>query len=330
MEERDFICETDFSSSCIDSDAISDLFRLATAQSHRMSHLTAVRQLSFSTSSCQSPGSCNTPHILPQRGSDGPLSSATSSASREMSHSSFVLRSAALETSSDILAQILREVQKTSKEVDQVKACVSDLDKQMAAVEQKRRVEGTVIVAVAQKGHQLAVYLTKSGLVNQHHIHNNTGLSFLVIILSPSTSTCTDSNYIHRQINHYWAMTCLLWFMTWLSCISAHLQLHKQLHAWKDLYNLYASVLISIVLASNLLVGLVEYLRHLSERLDSFWRLRWIELKADYVVEASVHNNFLLCKIREDVSNLYKWQTFWHTSLYLCQIHGGYIDIIGS
>lgn len=137
MEERDFICETDFSSSCVDSDASPDLFRLATAQSHRPSHSTAVRRLSFGTSGCQSPGSCNTPHTLPQRGSDGRLSSATSSASRETSHSSFVPRSAALETSSDILAQILREVQKTSKEVDQVKACLSDLDKRMAAVEQK-------------------------------------------------------------------------------------------------------------------------------------------------------------------------------------------------
>ena len=40
-------------------------------------------------------------------------------------------------TSSDILRQILKEVQKTNKEVDVVKASLSDLDKRMAAVEQK-------------------------------------------------------------------------------------------------------------------------------------------------------------------------------------------------
>ena len=43
------------------------------------------------------------------------------------------------------------------------------------------------------------------------------------------------------------------------------------------------------------LVVLVESLRHLSERLDSFWRMRRLELKADYVVEASVRTIILFC-----------------------------------
>ena len=39
----------------------------------------------------------------------------------------------------------------------------------------------------------------------------------------------------------------------------------------------------------------MESLRHLSEWLDSFWRLRRLELKADYVVEASIHMIVLFC-----------------------------------
>lgn len=40
-------------------------------------------------------------------------------------------------SSSDILKQILSEVQKTNKEVDEVKASLSELDKRMAAVERR-------------------------------------------------------------------------------------------------------------------------------------------------------------------------------------------------
>ena len=42
-----------------------------------------------------------------------------------------------------------------------------------------------------------------------------------------------------------------------------------------------------------LLLVLMESLRHLFERLDSFWHLRWLELKADYIVEVSVHTIIL-------------------------------------
>ena len=33
-----------------------------------------------------------------------------------------------------------------------------------------------------------------------------------------------------------------------------------------------------------------------------------------------MHDNSVLCKIHQDVDDLYKWQTFRRTSLYQCQI----------
>ena len=63
----------------------------------------------------------------------------------------------------------------------------------------------------------------------------------------------------------------------------------------------------------------------------------------DYVVANDSHDNSLLCKVREDVDDLYKWPTFWITSLYHCQIshvdnnitiihniYRGYIHVIKS
>ena len=52
--------------------------------------------------------------------------------------------------------------------------------------------------------------------------------------------------------------------------------------------NMQALLLFGFVDYLDLWVVLVESLQHLSERLDLFWRLRRLELKADYVVEASV------------------------------------------
>ena len=138
MEERDFIGETDFSSSCVDSDGSPDIFRPTTRQGHRSSHSTAVRRLSFSTSGRQPSGSCNVLQTLPQLGHDRSLGSAsTSSASHATLSPSPLPSRAALESSSDVLQKILSEVQNTSKEVDKIKACVNDLDKRMAAVEQR-------------------------------------------------------------------------------------------------------------------------------------------------------------------------------------------------
>ena len=41
---------------------------------------------------------------------------------------------------------------------------------------------------------------------------------------------------------------------------------------------------------------------------------------ANYVVEASVPTIILFCVIREDVDDLYKWQTFWPSGLHHRQI----------
>ena len=54
----------------------------------------------------------------------------------------------------------------------------------------------------------------------------------------------------------------------------------------------------------------MESLQHLSEGLDSFWRLRQLELVANYVVEARVPSIILFCVIHKDGDNSYKWQTF--------------------
>ena len=40
----------------------------------------------------------------------------------------------------------------------------------------------------------------------------------------------------------------------------------------------------------------------------------------NYVVEAGVPTIILFCGIREDVDDLYKWQTFWHSGLHQSQI----------
>ena len=59
-----------------------------------------------------------------------------------------------------------------------------------------------------------------------------------------------------------------------------------------------------------------------SERPDSFWCLRRLELIANYVVEASVLTIVLFCvKFAKDVDDLlYKWKTFRRTSLHQSQI----------
>ena len=45
----------------------------------------------------------------------------------------------------------------------------------------------------------------------------------------------------------------------------------------------------------DFLVVLMKSLQDLLERLDSFWRLKRLELKADYVVETSIHTTILFC-----------------------------------
>lgn len=83
----------------------------------------AVRRLSF----CNGlPAQSSVPARIPtQARSSGITSNRAASPSNEQT------------SSSDILKQILSEVQKTNKEVDEVKASLSELDKRMAAVEQR-------------------------------------------------------------------------------------------------------------------------------------------------------------------------------------------------
>ena len=50
-------------------------------------------------------------------------------------------------------------------------------------------------------------------------------------------------------------------------------------------------------------------------------RLKRLEQIANFMIKASVSTMILFCvKIHEDVDDLYKWQTFWPSSLHQCQI----------
>ena len=60
----------------------------------------------------------------------------------------------------------------------------------------------------------------------------------------------------------------------------------------------------------------MESLQHLSQGLDSYWRLRRLELVANYVVKASVLTIIPFCVTYKDVDDLYKWQMFPPSGLY--------------
>ena len=64
----------------------------------------------------------------------------------------------------------------------------------------------------------------------------------------------------------------------------------------------------------------MESLRHLFRRARLVWHLRQLELLANCMVEASVPTIILFCVIRENIDNLYKWQTFRPKGLHQSQI----------
>ena len=99
------------------------------------------------------------------------------------------------------------------------------------------------------------------------------------------------------------------------------MRMHDQLHYF--VYYDHSIIQVEKVFYTNFynrFEDQVESLRHLSKGLDSFRRLRQLELIANYVVEASIPTMILFCVIHKDVGNLYKWQTFRHRGLHQNQI----------
>ena len=64
----------------------------------------------------------------------------------------------------------------------------------------------------------------------------------------------------------------------------------------------------------------MESLRHLFRRAPLVWRLRRLELLANYIVKTSAPTIIFFCVILKDVDNLYKWKTFRPKGLHQSQV----------